>query len=602
MPQVWFIANRCKDQKELDKLEPWLGFLQDFARFWDIDIEVDVPHGEIQPPLSGSRLYLHFFSVPSPVVPGWEKEFKYLNHVFGWPLQEKSNHRYNWSEVYTDETSVALVWEKGDGRIHSIISPEEDVVALVTPNNIYILFDIVHQNEYVRQASLELILKQILEEAIPEALKDRKSLFSYPRQERDLRRVTQNIRQGFLERQDQARDQFVRFCIQPLFSRLAETRKALNNSRQEHEGCYQELSRLNLEARFLARQLESLKKKKGASPRNYAWEFDMLLKMRQIKGVRVEPDRMMVYTKRILLRGEYNVGEFIINIVFRSRGVQEIDGLKRDRIFFTMVKDSGEYLHPHAFDSSGSDFYSHRVPCFGNDLNHEIDKLCVEGELFRIIQWCILFLEEDSETSIARWTEIQAVSHADETVALPAKEEPFYASRQNLEEERQKYASAAQTLKEVVLTQNLEIELRKFEGKAASKWENFIEARTKLRKHQEARELLEQEINANSARFKKEFDDLARMVLAIDVNPNVCQVVFSGPNRTLARLWLRPKQVGIWVRGWNLDLPQVNEYGEVLLPEKMGREIGDLLIQREMAQAALALRVFLFGEKGGDNE
>ena len=502
----------CANDKEKKKISFILPMLEKYARFWEIPILIDAPHGTILAPVDDGKLHIHFFCRPSEPNDGGSQyaNMHTLNDVFGFSppkadIKFVRNYLGNYTHPEGNDVAAAFVASKSG---NAVISPEGDVICKVLPGNIYITFDIFHRNWDGRG----LVFEQILDEAIPPALEG-KGL------EKIFARVARHQRRKFLHHKDGVRKKFIEFCAPLLLEKLEEIRQLLKEQRDAHEKLWQELSKLNFDIETLVGYAADLDLRSPVREERYGRDFDMILRMPKIKGLRVDSEFLRIYTNRIVrvFNGqECGFGEKIIRIPYKM----DINNFRLYQghyapIYFEDGDIKGEYYPPHFGGSAGS-----TMPCLGSDLSSEVIKLYQDGDMPQIIQWCVIFLEEEnSAPGLPSYP-----SYLETGPEKPIETAPFYASEEERNEEREKYIRAMQTFMERNSRDSTAKNIIGLTNLKAERQEKFADIRDSLKSAASLREYLERQALLRNVLLSEKFDSLAPEIINMEISGNLCLV------------------------------------------------------------------------------
>lgn len=574
MTKVKIVRTRCPDKRETRKLKKVLPILREYARLWNVSIAVDVPHYREQAMIKGSHLCIHFDSRPPTCYPRWFRTVpNRLSSVFGHELPE---------------TVRDVLMRSRDPQSIVVVSPEGDAIAEVLPRNIYILFDLTHR----RFDQQGVILEQILDEAIPIALlgnqtsEKTKTIQSL---------VAKRHRRRFIGNLSKTREEFVEFWMRPVMERFDDVIKTMHFLRKEHEEAYQKLARAHHERELLIQQLTALNNQ-SVSAENIAREFEMILKMKEIRAVRLSGPYITVFTHKIF-NGDCDLGEYLIQIPYGE--------LKEHRqIRFMKGKDRGTHSHVHAQPLGGT--------CFGQELNWEMDKLCQEGDFFRIIQLCIIFLEEETTPPFIdgtrgipfrRFPLPSGEESIDPLAGETVNQYPDYTSPEDRALEKQKFVEVVSNFRSVSIRNTLYHRVTLLGDEIARVEKTFREKRNKLQCYLELKDLMEKKFLPQIRWLQDVFNNLTFQVIEIKVRGHYCQFLFLDADHDLVRLYLDQVKKMIWAS------PSTTRRGEMIkfscrsirsrsprrfltfclplkaeAPEKIAYELRNLLLGQEIWQ------------------
>lgn len=588
--QVVISEERSKNLEEIEKVKPFLPIFEKHARFLGIPISIDVPHGQIISSINDEKFHVHIFSNSAGDV---KRE---LSSIFGFKLpnegiekvQERILGTQEWiTKLRGDDVALAFsISEEGE----NLFSPEGDVIIKIHPRNIYILFDFFHQ-EWKGQ---DLVLDQILEEAILRALL--KDSQDYLWDQRLARTYQQNLvryySRQFRRNKDKVQEGFVQFCVFATKKKLSEVQSSLDEEREKHEKATQDLADAYLQLEILQDQLEEFECLASYSLEKYAQEFDSILRMEHVRGVRVKETEegeksIVVYTDRIFQQPEdgnqYDIGEIEIWI---TPGKQ-----------FSCFYESNPWITPPGIQFKQGVYRGthkhHEVDqphvCFGNrssgkhGFNPEVNKLYQDGDYFAIIHWSLFLLEMDIRLPPERKTD--SVS----AICSPSSE-PFYSSKEDEKKERTAYAELVKHFNEERTKKYLENAFDRVKGKLKTKGTKFSEIRTSLKNTLYLRDNLEKRVLALSLRGNEEFEKLLQEkdIAEIRIFEDLLQVLVrtkTGKNiSALARIWIYPLSGKIWIRG----------FSPALVGEDLYKILLESMAKGELSKTIFLLRDFLF--------
>jgi hypothetical protein len=633
--KVVIVKERSKNDEEIKKVEKYLPIFEKHAGFLGKQIVIDVPHGEAIEPTNDGKLHIHIYS--SPIALDFQE--KSLLKVFGFNLEkEKSLLKMLW--VYyppVNRIQENLVPGSLDREEENIFSPEGDLIVKILPKNIYILFDFFDFEWEGR----EIVLDQILEEAIPRALMNGEKDFLSAR--KTIRAYQKNLirfyRRRLLKNNDEAREEYAQFCLLKFKKMLSEAETAIDKKRAEHEGLSQELAETYLKVDVLRGQIEDLEHAEKYSLEKYAKEFDLILRTEHIRGLKIQKTDsgaqiVAVYTDRIFWENQWHnkkdIGDFeILIFIYPGRIIsQHVDFLHSNQAptWIEINQGSfGQYEHKEV-KSSG-------YPCFGNDenmggLNIEVNKLYIDGDFLSIIQWTLALLQMDSRGVEMRQGKVPSCeipsyelpfSPAQEPSSkhvCPSNEEsiatqkesasacelssgPFYSSDEEKNQNRQAYAELVQNLKEKKLKQLLEKILAETKKTSGEKRIEFAEIRSSLKNAIWMRNNLEKKISRRYFEAREEFLDLLKNkeIAEVKVFPGLLQILMKKESEDgsfhLLRIWFHPLSDIIWTRSFSDALVK-----NISLGGEEEKEFHEFIFRQmtegKLAKAAILLRDFIF--------
>ncbi len=476
------------DTEKFDQsIEPFLPIIEKHAQLWEEDIWVDAPATLIYAPPQDQKLRLHIFSVPRP---NWINGI--IEKIFGIPIKRKSEK--NFLNIQSGNKLPEL-WKTPlvdkEWIITSFDDNRKNNIAIVWPNNIYICFDLkaAGEDESNDLKNKKIILDQILEETIPQAIKSRKSL------KKSLSVFTSNLKFLFHKNADLQKE-FFNIRERFLLEHLRQTERKINDARIIYSDNSKVFARENLLKEAL---LETLNNLNNSTPSaEYGLDFEMILKMPQIAGIKIDSKKpsVIVYTKKIISNNNrYDIGEWMITI--------DLDGTKngRESIHFEQGSYIGKYIHPHA---------QYANTCFGHHetlgLNNEIHKLYDDGEIFRIIIWCIFFLEDVQEAGYGH----QFKQIPDFTAKqCEYKEWDVYASATELQKAHKEYIEIVKNFKENRLKNKVKNELKEAERKINDALDKISKARISIKYNNQLKIYWEKTLVYRSQKHHEDYAKIA---------------------------------------------------------------------------------------------
>lgn len=359
-------------------LEPTL---RDYAERLKVGFRLTIPPLHYAKPEARELCSIHLFSLPTrpllfnlwPRVPLVRFPF-----AFGYPLTEKAQRAF------------AAGAHLGRGRI--LFDEEGRAVAELSGGNLYVLFDLLGQEEEL----IPLLLRRVLDLGLP-LMPEVLSKLSPHGPER-LKVVLEQLRKETeaeelrlkLERQARARRLYLEECR----GRLEEEIRFLEREIDFIEAALEEYSRrITAETRRLAEYRRKLDALKGQGEElSHLEEFDRLAQLPGVREVKVQDGLVSVLTDTIYAdygRRRFRLGSFKIDIHFNG-----------DLRIKNLTDPLGAYDHPHIHQAR---------PCLGN-IREGVAKLIGEFQLAAVTAVLIDFLKtvnpSDWRVPILYWKEV----------------------------------------------------------------------------------------------------------------------------------------------------------------------------------------------------
>ncbi|MBI3989239.1 MAG: hypothetical protein HY347_06440 [candidate division NC10 bacterium] len=325
-------------------------------------------------------LFVHLFALPiRPLLFNlWSRvPVIRLPFAFGYPLPEGAQRAF------------APGGQLGRGRI--LTDQDGRPVIEVVGNNLYVLFDLLAQQEELRGLLLRHTLDLGLDAMIEALLK-----LSPHGQER-VKMILERLKKETeaeelklkLERQSRARQQYLVECRE----RVEEEIQFLERELELIEATLEEYSRrITTETRRLGEHRRRLNALKGQEKESsYLLEFDRLARLPDVKEVKVQDGLVSVFTEMIHAdygKKRFCLGAFQIDIHFNG-----------DLRIKNLTDPLGAYDHPHIYRAR---------PCLGN-IREGIAKLIGEFQMVTAAMVLIDFLKSvnpsDWRIPILYWPE-----------------------------------------------------------------------------------------------------------------------------------------------------------------------------------------------------
>lgn len=557
--EVIFSEERSKNAEELDKVRQFLPIFKEHAEYLNMPISIDVLRGEPLDPIDDNNFHIHVFSSPVKV---WVGD-RMISKIFGFPLPY-----------------LAALGVGSGGEDFS--SPEDEVIAKICHKNIYILLDFFHES----WNGQDLVLDQILEEAIPRAL-DLEIAKEYQSS------LVKACRGRMKNNMASTKENFSHLCLTAISSKLEEVRAVADTLREQHEEVTQKLAKVLFDFEVVRDELQELESSEARNLEEYGEEFDLILKTKNILGLRVkkddnEPKLISVFTDRLFLKTEikescYDIGNFEISIHLGKI----VDSNRYNSPVDWCTIKQGSYSGPHLHREMN-------VPtvCFGTDsqfgYNVEVNKLYHDGDFLSIIQWAMVLLEMDSRGPSA--------STGSGLIYIPPA--LFYASIEDMEQERQNYAQAVSYAREKLFKDQLQKKMKETLKVLKFEADKFSQIRLSLKNILWIKDFLEKKSAVRYDQAQKEFTNLCQEKGIIEVGViGEALRIFTHYESSLVSFWINPATGQIWARSSNPDLEknitllnrgEEASFYKVLLP---------LISQGKLAKAAILLREFFIGDE-----
>jgi len=345
--------------------------LQKMSDQLGLSINCYVPHGTYRFPEGNGRtgLCIYVYSTPRET-----KSSPRLSRAFG-------------REIYYG--AGYCLGPSGQGKI--ITDDEGHQLAEVLPWNIYILFDITHED------GLQEVFQSILERAIPQAMpSDWNEKLKKIKEAEIARRNDEEKHQRELFQRDKEafRSLYVRACCNRINQAQKSKKTQLTNSERQIEELTGRLVEVSREAEVIRAELAGLESGTTDFAEKFAKEFDQLYENESISRVSIDSEKIEVYTKDIIVQyrnAKYNFGPFLIKIYLSGR--YELFALNTPR-------SSDALVHPHVAQGGQG--------CLGN-ISAEVSKLLARQEYVVLINLLIRFLQSYDSSNpyrrIEEWRE-----------------------------------------------------------------------------------------------------------------------------------------------------------------------------------------------------
>ena len=333
-----------------------------YAVVLETDITFNNPHGHNAPSATGEGcLLIHCWSIPS----GCPRRRYTLNKAFGVPLTEGQSDALK-------PTSLGV----------HIVDDDGNTVAEVVGSTIYILFDMVHNDN-----GLDVILSGILNKYA--ALRDDPEIIEKHMEEIRQRELSR-VRRDYVRECDNRKMAQIRRCQLTLRScdtTIAQAQQTMTESLRSRE------ETLKLLAHYEAQE---------SSTEEYEREYDKLIALPGVERVAVGDGRITVSTDPITITythdGEtkdYDLGKFEILIPTNGNADGGRNGLQ---CLSSRQNDRNGLHHPHVQGNG--------VCCLGN-LAEGVARLIAEYQFSVVAEVMIQFLNsfnpDDAYDSITKW-------------------------------------------------------------------------------------------------------------------------------------------------------------------------------------------------------
>lgn len=520
------------DKQKIKNLEPFLPLIERQAERWETVIFAQICSGDIREPVYDNEIHLFIYATPHG-----HRQLVTLSKAFGLNIE----HYAQIPNFYNVDLPVTEKIEKQTQELikreKRIISPEGNVIAVVLDNNIYICFDIIWANNLNHR----IIFDQILEESLFLVMEsyrksgDEKSLSC------DV--VAEKLR-GELLKNSLLEEEFL--CLHEKF--FEENLRKIDRDLEKHRMVYKHASgtlpKVNFRLEILNETLDNLEFQTNYD--DYLREFEILLKMPQIRGIEIEKNNnLKVFTRKIISNNIYDIGEYQIVIDLNYSGADA-----RKAISFIKGPYVGKYEHPHA---------QKYETCFGTQfLNYELDQLFREGDIFHIICWCIIFLE-----SIERKGSF-LIAHQSSDAPEEYKDEKFYQSKLDWKREQKKYAETLKSFREIHLKRQIKAEIEEFQKEAEKLRDILLKTRQNIKYCFYFKSYLERIYAKESLRHRAEYNEILKLEGLVDlkIDSDVVRVLFSlrdGSNKIAGflDLWVDLDLRNVFTRPIVITLAQI---------------------------------------------
>lgn len=579
---------------EREKLRPLLPIAQRTARRWDVDIVLTAPHGAAQMPLQAERtVFVHVFAKPAGSIEAASRPVTKtkISSAFRYPVPASGILPFPSPGVLPafqgDATALRVNMAQNDADF-VIAAPEGASIflAAVFPGNVYILFDLAHEDWPGRDA----VFTAILEEAMPRALVAPTLLRNREAAERYAQWRFSGDRRG-LERA--VPPVFAECSLRSIHQHLRGLSDAQDRAEKEARGALGEYTETVQSAVALREMLASFDRDPDVEMSAIAREFDAILAMRNVRGCQVVPSSIQshieIATDRIFHQGDgdanEDIGEFLINIrplaISVGKGTVGVGVSPGAYIHFRQPRYRGTHQHKYAQESS---------TCFGSvgdtGLNAALTKLLGENDFVSIVHLALTFLEQ----------EVSPASPRTVSVVKPYEPPPpYYGNDEEREEARRAYAKFVHALRERHRRNVVEAKLREDEQRAETLQGKAAKAhheRRALQDHVIAAERIIEEAHKrieaqwNILRTYPYFRCLERRgdAMVATFLPNGVADIPALP----LTVWFLDKDGTVWVRSsWKTasGLRCVNTDGTIVFSQSVARAFADLIASARLGEA-----------------
>ncbi len=417
------------DEKESEKLKPFLEIAGHFAKRWKRIVYLDAPHGKTAPHSTGDSdlaVYIHFFSAPTYQYDSQEAHSykKTTKALFYFDLPAKNLKVHNGEGYYYIEGEDVALFLGSKQGYRGILSPESQSCAQTVSNHVYILFDLAHRpwvgDKLVFWEILERSAENLFENGAPSKNEaGEESSFDW-----------MELKNGVLRQKNRL---YKRFCLASkllLNREEVSARKILESSREEMLKLEEEI----LNVRLRIETQEQLLKQTEAGSKDYKKrvkkEFELIHKFKGVRGIKVEGDLLTVFTSPVEHAYKFmgalstdvgetvkkTLSEYIITIRCDSL---ESNATYRSVIFIAEHGWKSEFMHPERIDANLAD------RCFGTGkLKTSVEKAISDRDVPAIVFFCLHYLDSDNRPASPR-----NINLGKETKQKPEKEyeaKPFY--------------------------------------------------------------------------------------------------------------------------------------------------------------------------------
>ncbi len=357
-----------------------------YSKALQMDMVVFFCPGGYSAPRGGRKLYMHLFSIPAKMFLFrlWTgKPVIRVSRVFSIPLKEGADLAYRGS--------------KGSGRGKLIRDDDGVDVMELMGNNIYVLFNIIDQDDVGRR----MLIRKCLNRAISESIEFWEGI-SYA--------GSQKFREIFMRMVREAEDEEMDyFENNRMLNLLAYTEMVKKGAEEELKFLEQEMQAMERTIEKYSRRITQFSRlmadywrricilRDGKDSSFTLNEFNNLLNIPEVRDVHVRDGEIFVYTKDIVVGYEnkkYRIGSFLIKI--STDGELLIKNLTNPYKFFD---------HPHI---------SYGKPCLGS-IRAGVARLIGEYQFVTAIEVLIDYLKtvnaNDWRIPITNWPEVEDAHH-----------------------------------------------------------------------------------------------------------------------------------------------------------------------------------------------